>query len=41
MDGLTAKAHGRMRDTATGLPSKPDDLSIILFRKHRKAAVKP
>jgi serine/threonine protein phosphatase PrpC len=26
-------AHQRMRNTQEGLPSKPDDLSLILFRK--------
>lgn len=35
---LTACAEGRMRDHATGQPSKPDDLSIILYRKHRAPA---
>ncbi len=35
---LTATAQGRMRDVATGTPSKPDDLSIILFRKQRTPA---
>ena len=37
LECLTAVANGRMRDAATGLPSKPDDLSIILYRKHKKA----
>ena len=39
LERLTAAAHGRMRDGATGKPSKPDDLSIILFRKRRKPAI--
>lgn len=33
VDGLVAKARARMADVATGQPSKPDDLSLIVFRK--------
>ena len=35
LKNLAAIAEGRMRDHATGQPSKPDDLSILLFRKRR------
>ena len=35
---VAARAEGRMRDHASGEPSKPDDLSIILFRKRGKSA---
>lgn len=33
VDALVAKASGRMVSDAVGQPSKPDDLSLIVFRK--------
>ncbi len=33
VDRVVAKAHDRMRHAETGEPSKPDDLSVVLFRK--------
>ena len=33
LDGLVARAHARMASDAAGQPSKPDDLSVIVFRK--------
>ena len=33
---VTALAQHRMRDESSAQPSKPDDLSLILFRKPRK-----
>jgi len=33
VDGLVARAHARMASDAAGQPSKPDDLSLIVFRK--------
>ncbi len=35
-DGIIAKAEQRMANTANGQPSKPDDLSLIVFRKPKK-----
>lgn len=35
-DAIIAKAGQRMRGTTSGHPSKPDDLSIIVFRKRQK-----
>lgn len=32
-DRVVAKAQARMRDEKAGQPSKPDDLSLVLFRK--------
>ncbi|MGB5166495.1 MAG: PP2C family serine/threonine-protein phosphatase [Woeseiaceae bacterium] len=32
-EALIDKARGRMRHAGSGMPSKPDDLSVILFRK--------
>lgn len=33
VDGLVARAHARMKRDTGGQPSKPDDLSLIVFRK--------
>lgn len=33
VDAVVAKARARMRDAEEGEPSKPDDLSVVLFRK--------
>ena len=38
---VIALARRRMAGIAPGQPSKPDDLSVILFRKTRPAAAKP
>lgn len=35
---LVARAHARMRSPEPGEPSKPDDLSIVLYRRGRDAA---
>ena len=37
-DRLVEKALGRMKRNGSGQPSKPDDLTIILFRPHRPKA---
>jgi serine/threonine protein phosphatase PrpC len=37
-DRLVDKALGRMRTNGSGKPSKPDDLTIILFRPYRPKA---
>lgn len=34
---LVRRAHARMRNPEAGEPSKPDDLSLILFRRGREA----
>lgn len=41
IDGLIALVRRRMTATSTHQPSKPDDLSIILFRKPQKRRKKP
>ena len=40
-DRLVEKALRRMRTNGTAQPSKPDDLTIILFRPHRPRAQRP
>lgn len=37
MDDLLELSNRRMRSSGAGVPSKPDDLSIVLYRKKRKA----
>ena len=37
LDAIVERATSRMNSDATAEPSKPDDLSIILFRKARKS----
>src|SRR5690606_35529750 len=37
-DRLVEKAIGRMKRNGSGQPSKPDDLTIILFRPYRPKA---
>jgi len=32
LDGLVSKAHARMTEARDGAPSKPDDMSVVLFR---------
>lgn len=41
MQGLAAACHRRMERQTVGAPSKPDDLTFILYRRHRRRGDAP